>query len=232
MVFKLVWGLVLSCCRRKVVFLSGLTGNSGLQLSQRRDVSVRVDGLSGYQEIQEDNAFTIPKDSAHRFTLYPLMAASWTFPLMGNSHVATPWTVILIPAHNGDTMFRHRWWCSPGNCHLQLHSGSAGPERLAFLALMFLCEHPWAPPGTNFAIFQHCQHRFQLIEADIQLRTWFPGCNPAIRMDELIEVLSISWADKVACLSHRCRHCWNAPLTASLCWHPLFGLHKRTMSVV
>jgi hypothetical protein len=26
-------------------------------------------------------------------SLYPLMAASWTFSLIGNSHVATAWTV-------------------------------------------------------------------------------------------------------------------------------------------
>jgi hypothetical protein len=28
-------------------------GNLGLQFSQRRDVAVRVDGLSGFQEIQD-----------------------------------------------------------------------------------------------------------------------------------------------------------------------------------
>jgi hypothetical protein len=43
------------------------------------------------------------------------------------------------------------------------------------VVLMFLGEHPWDPPGTNFAILQRCQHRFQRIEADIQLRTRFPG---------------------------------------------------------
>jgi hypothetical protein len=56
------------------------------------------------------------------------------------------------------------------------------------VVLMFLCEHPWDPPGTNFARFQRCQHHFQRIEADIQLRTRFPGRNPPIRADELIEV--------------------------------------------
>jgi hypothetical protein len=42
--------------------------NSGLQLSQRCDVAVRVDGLSRFQEIQEDHAIPIPKDRAHHFT--------------------------------------------------------------------------------------------------------------------------------------------------------------------
>jgi hypothetical protein len=44
------------------------SGNWGLQLSQRRNVAVRVDGLSGFQEIQEDHFFPIPKDSAYHFT--------------------------------------------------------------------------------------------------------------------------------------------------------------------
>ena len=44
------------------------SGNSSLQLSQRRDVAVRVDGLSGFQKTQNDHPFPIPKDSAHHFT--------------------------------------------------------------------------------------------------------------------------------------------------------------------
>jgi hypothetical protein len=98
---------------------------------------------------------------------------------------------------------------------------------------MFLCEHQWGQRGTNFAIFQRCRHRFQRTEADIQLRTQFPGRNPPMRMNELIKALIISWAAwNIACLSHRCRHCWNTPPTASLCSHPLFGLRKRSASVL
>jgi len=44
------------------------SGNSSLQLSQCRNVAVRVDGLSGFKEIQKDHPFRIPKDSAHHFT--------------------------------------------------------------------------------------------------------------------------------------------------------------------
>jgi hypothetical protein len=36
-----------------VFFFSDLTANSGLQLSQGRDVAVRVDGFSGFQKIQD-----------------------------------------------------------------------------------------------------------------------------------------------------------------------------------
>ena len=43
------------------------SGNSSLQLSQRRNVAVRVDGLSGFKEIQKDHNFTTTKDSAHHF---------------------------------------------------------------------------------------------------------------------------------------------------------------------
>jgi hypothetical protein len=44
------------------------SGNSSLQLSQHCSVAVRVDGLSGFKEIQKDHPFPIPKDSAHHFT--------------------------------------------------------------------------------------------------------------------------------------------------------------------
>ena len=47
-------------------------------------------------------------------------------------------------------------------------------------------------------IFQHCQHCFQCIEADFQLRAQFPSCNPPIHMDELIEALFISRCDSCA----------------------------------
>ena len=63
---------------------------------------------------------------------------------------------------------------------------------------MFLFEHSWDPPGANFAIFQRCHHRFQRIEADIQLRTQFPDRNQPIRADELIETLFISWCESCA----------------------------------
>jgi len=43
-------------------------GNLSLQLSQRRDVAVRVDGLSGFKEIQKDHPFPFSRDSAHHFT--------------------------------------------------------------------------------------------------------------------------------------------------------------------
>jgi hypothetical protein len=44
------------------------SGNSGLQLSQGRNVAVKVDGLFVFQEIREAHAFPIPKDSARHFT--------------------------------------------------------------------------------------------------------------------------------------------------------------------
>ena len=66
---------------------------------------------------------------------------------------------------------------------------------------MFLCEHSWDPPGANFAIFQHCHHRFQRIAADIQLRTLFSSHILPICADELIEMLFVSWCDSCAWLS-------------------------------
>jgi len=34
-----------------------------------------------------------------------------------------------------------------------------------------------------------------------------------------------------ACLSYCCCHCWDTPPNTSLCWHPLFGLQKCSVSV-
>ena len=41
----------------------------------------------------------------------------------------------------------------------------------------------------------------------------------------LVKICMAVW--NVACLSHRCHHCWNGTTTASLCSHPLFGLCER-----
>ena len=44
------------------------SGNSSLQLSQRRDIAIRFDRLSGFKEVQKDSPFPKPKDNAHHFT--------------------------------------------------------------------------------------------------------------------------------------------------------------------
>ena len=66
---------------------------------------------------------------------------------------------------------------------------------------LFLCEHLWDPSGKNFAIIQHFHNCFQCTEANIQLCVQFPGHNPLIQVDELIEMLFISWYDSCAWLS-------------------------------
>ena len=92
-------------------------------------------------------------------------------------------------------------------------------KNLHTVFFMFLCEHTWDPPGANFAIFQHCHHRFQRNEADIRLCTQFPSHNPPIRMEELIEMLFISWCDSCAWPSET----WlvfHAPATTAETRHP------------
>ena len=44
------------------------SGSLSLQFSQCHNVTVSADGLSGFQEIQKDQPFSIPKDSAHHVT--------------------------------------------------------------------------------------------------------------------------------------------------------------------
>jgi hypothetical protein len=116
---------------------------------------------------------------------------------MRNFHIATLRIIGLsIVAHSGDTMSHQRWCCGPGNCHLQLHSGSANPERLA--CILFLCVHAWDTPGTNFVIFQCFQHYFQCSESGIQLYTKLPACKALIWVDELNKVPFTSLADSCA----------------------------------
>ena len=43
------------------------SGSLSLQFSQHHSEVVTVDGLSGFQEIQKDDPFAIPKESAHDF---------------------------------------------------------------------------------------------------------------------------------------------------------------------
>ena len=68
------------------------------------------------------------------------------------------------------------------------------------LFFQILCKHSWNSLGTNLAIFQHCHHHFQHIEADIQLHTQFLGHNLLIQIDELIKTLCILWCDSCAWL--------------------------------
>ena len=63
------------------------------------------------------------------------------------------------------------------------------------MLFLFLCEHLWDPAGTTTAVFQHCHHCFQHIEADIEFYAEFSGHNPLIHTDELIVTLFILCCD-------------------------------------
>ena len=66
---------------------------------------------------------------------------------------------------------------------------------------LFLHDHSWHAPGTNFAIFQCCHHCFQLTVANIQLCIGFPGHNLLIHGVELVETLFLLWGDNSQWLS-------------------------------
>jgi len=67
---------------------------------------------------------------------------------------------------------------------------------------------------------QHCHHCFQCTEADIQIRTQFPGCNQTIHKGEMIETLFILWCDSCTWLSGACLVLHVAVTTATT-HHPL-----------
>ena len=62
MVFKLVWAWCYHVSRERLSSSLVWLWNSSLQLSQHRDVAVRVDGLSGFKLIQKNHLFPVPKD--------------------------------------------------------------------------------------------------------------------------------------------------------------------------
>jgi len=73
--FKLLRGLALSLCKRKVAFSSGLTREFwAFKLTKHHSVEVRADSLSGFHKIQKDQPFSIrkKKNSAHHFTHWRL----------------------------------------------------------------------------------------------------------------------------------------------------------------
>ena len=54
---------------------------------------------------------------------------------------------------------------------------------------LFLCKHLWDSSGTIFAIFQHCHHCLQNLEADNHFHTQFPGHNQPIYMDWVLDLM-------------------------------------------
>ena len=97
----------------------------------------------------------------------------------------------------------------------------------------FLCDHLWDPPG--FVIFQHCLHRSQCAEADIQFCTQFPDYNALISMSTL-KLIFLIFVMKCSYLSEMWLIFHIAVATAEM--HPLphcanihfFGLHKYSAS--
>jgi len=63
---------------------------------------------------------------------------------------------------------------------------------------LFLGKQVWDSLGTIFMIFSCCYRHFQCTEASIQFHTQFPGHSLSVCMDELREMLFISWYDSCA----------------------------------
>ena len=88
------------------------------------------------------------------------------------------------------------------------------------VSFLFLCEPLWDPSGANVAMFEHCHHCSQRIEADIQLCAPFSGNNPLICVDKLIERLFISWCN--SCLwTSRTWLVFHVAVTTAETHHPL-----------
>jgi len=87
-----------------------------------------------------------------------------------------------------------------------------------------LCDIPVLSPSLK-PIFTSIQGSL-LVILQFMLMNWLRCCSFVCAVWQLCMTV---W--NIACLSYRCHHCWNAPPTASLCSHPLSGLHKHSASI-
>ena len=145
--------------------------------------------FAGFKEIQKGSSCSYPEWQCT--SLYPLRAASGTFSAMGNSHVATPRTDVLIADCSGDTTTHHRRWCDPGYCCLQTPISSIGPDNLAYGV-------PYVPVWTfvgstwrHLCVIPTLSPSFPTHWSRYSApHTQSPSINPPIRADELIETPS------------------------------------------
>ena len=88
------------------------------------------------------------------------------------------------------------------------------------LFFLFSCENSWDPPSTNPVIFQYHHHHFQCTEVNIQLCTQFPRYDLLICVDELIEMVFISWCDSCAWM-YGTWFAFHIAVTTAEMYHPL-----------
>ena len=186
MVLKLVWGLVLPCCKRKVVFSVLILEVQAF--SKVGTMMVRVHGLSRFQDIQKDHISYSQNQCSSLNLLKHYSVLNFFF----NREFITTWTAILTP----------QWWHHISS-HVMVWSRKLSPSSSYWFnrfwqpAYGVLSAPVWAfmrPTHTNFVI-QCCHHHFKCTEAKIRLHTQFHVCSPLICMAELTEVLFMSWCD-------------------------------------
>ena len=224
MVMKLLWSLVLSYCKRKIIFFSGL------QLSQYCSVAVRADCLSFKKLIritpslsQKTAPFIIPSEGcilnfffSGEFTCCHSLDCCFDSSSKRWHHISSPVTMQSKKPLPSALYWLSSFWQTCIQC------------------LPFPSEHSWDQPGTNLVIFQHCHHCFQHTEADVQHCTQFPDMPIPCRWADRDDIHFMTWQVCVAiwnmaCLSYWCLQCLEC--TTSLCTHSLFGPHKCSVSV-
>ena len=162
-------------------------------------------------------------------SLYLLRAASWTFSLMGNSHIPTLGLLFWLQLVEVTPRLVTNNDVIQETVTFSLVVVQMILKNLHIVIFLFLCEHLWDPPGRNFEIYQHCHHCFQHIEDDLQLCIQLSVSNPLIQVDELIERLFISWCESCAWLSrtrlvchwHWQIFCQGAPLLPTVIWQKM-----------
>ena len=157
-VFKQVRGMVLSCCKRKAVFFSGLI----LEIRAISLVSVTVQwselmASPGFKKSRRITPFLFQKP------VYITLLSKgfiWNFFIGCGIHVTTPQNAVLTLACSGAIMSQRKWF-DPWNCQLHPCIHSIGPDKLVHSVLSVPLWEFMDPSVANFVIFQHCYYCLQ-----------------------------------------------------------------------
>jgi len=111
MVFKVIQGLALLCCKTKVVLFTGLT----LEVRVFNSVSIVIQWSELMICLATRKSKRITTFLFQKTVLYPSTAVL-NFLFNGEFKCHTAWTAILTQACSGNSMSHHWWWRDPGNC--------------------------------------------------------------------------------------------------------------------
>lgn len=118
----------------------------------------------------------------------------------------------------------HQWWCSLGNCHLQLHIDSAGPDKLVFGDLFALVSVSMRPTWHKLCDISVLSILFPMHWSQLHflIIIWQFARMSWMRYSSFLARLSLPKYG----LSYTLLLSWLKCITHCICSHLLFSLHK------